>query len=409
MSVAFSLHPLQEYITQQTDPVCAYYYDLDYLSQRIQWISENLPDKVNFYYAIKANSDQPVLETLSPYIHGFEVASLGEIHKARQADSHRPIAFGGPGKTRVELQGALDAGVELYHIESVLQLDRLNELAAKAGQKVKVLLRVNPRFELPDATLQMAGKATQFGIDQAQIPEVLASLASYPQLECVGFHFHAISNNLDADSHLLLVKTYIEVARGWQQSHGLNMELLNIGGGIGINYQDSDQQFAWQHYCQELNKLIQEADIAFSLAMECGRFVSATCGCYVAEVTDIKSNHDQYFAVLRGGNHQFRLPSSWQHNHPFQVISVDHWPWSYPRPGILGEKITLCGELCTPKDVLASRVEIEQLNVGDLILFEQTGAYGWHISHHNFLSHAHPDRIYHSNSQLLFIKEDASC
>lgn len=407
MTVPFSLTPLLHHIKQQDVPISAYYYDLNHLAQRIQWITSNLPQQVQFYYAIKANSDAPVLNTLAPHVHGFEVASLGEIHQVRQASPGTRIAFGGPGKTEVELQGALEAGVELYHVESELQLVRLNTLAVKSGKEVKVLLRVNPRFELPDATLQMAGKPTQFGIDQAHVGDLLGTLSTYSHIRCVGFHFHALSNNLDAGSHLLLVRSYVEVVRAWQREHGLDIELLNIGGGIGINYTPAGAQFDWPHFCQQLREYLENEDVDFGLAMECGRFVTATMGCYVTEVTDIKTNHGEHFAILRGGTHHFRLPSSWQHNHPFQVMPVEQWNWPCPRPEVSEQPVTLCGELCTPKDVLAKQITVDRLRVGDLVLFEKSGAYGWHISHHDFLSHPHPERIYHQDNQLQRVTQTA--
>ena len=399
MTDPISLPPLLQYLEQQEAPISAFYYDLDHLAQRIQWITTHLPRGVQFYYAIKANSDAPVLATLAPHVHGFEVASLGEIHQVRQSSPGKPIAFGGPGKTDVELQGALNAGVELYHIESELQLIRLNTLAAQAGQEVKVLLRVNPRFDLPDATLQMAGKPTQFGIDQSQIADLLGSLSAYSHIRCVGFHFHALSNNLDAHSHLQLVRSYVETVLAWQRDHDLAVEVLNIGGGIGINYTPGGGQFDWPGFCQQLTQYLAVEKPGFELAMECGRFVAATMGCYVAEVTDIKVNHGEHFAILRGGSHHFRLPSSWQHNHPFRILPVEHWRWPCPRPAVSGQPVTLCGELCTPKDVLAKQITVERLRVGDLVLFEKAGAYGWHISHHDFLSHPHPARIYHQSNQ----------
>ncbi|NWO07759.1 MAG: type III PLP-dependent enzyme [Alteromonadaceae bacterium] len=402
MTVPFSLTPLLQYIEQQQSsniPISVYYYDLDHLAQRIRWITDNLPPQVQFYYAIKANSDAPVLDTLAPHVHGFEVASLGEVRQVRNASPATPLAFGGPGKTPVELEGALDAGVELYHIESRLQLVRLNTLAAESGKVVKVLLRVNPRFDLPDATLQMAGKPTQFGIDQTQIGDLLESLPTYSNIRCVGFHFHALSNNLDASSHLLLVHSYVEVVRAWQREYDLAIEVLNIGGGIGINYTPGGIQFDWRRFCQELEYYLEREEVGFKLAMECGRFVTATMGCYVTEVTDVKISHDEHFAILRGGSHHFRLPSSWQHNHPFQVLPTERWNWPCPRPGVSAQSVTLCGELCTPKDVLAKGVTVEKLRAGDVVLFEKAGAYGWHISHHDFLSHPHPDRIYRQGSE----------
>jgi len=100
---------------------------------------------------------------------------------------------------------------------------------------------------------------------------------------------------------------------------------------------------------------------------------------------------------LRGGSHHFRLPVSWQHNHPFVILARDAWPYPFSRPGVHDAPVTLCGELCTPKDVLARDVHVDDLRAGDCVAFSLAGAYGWHISHHDFLSHPHPERVYLDN------------
>jgi diaminopimelate decarboxylase len=100
---------------------------------------------------------------------------------------------------------------------------------------------------------------------------------------------------------------------------------------------------------------------------------------------------------VRGGTHQFRLPSSWQHNHPFTVLAVEAWNSTAPRPELLDEPITVVGELCTPKDVLAREVRVPRVRVGDVLVFSHAGAYGWEISHHDFLSHPHPEQLFLSD------------
>uniref|UniRef100_A0AAE9PT57 Orn/DAP/Arg decarboxylase 2 C-terminal domain-containing protein n=2 Tax=Paenibacillus polymyxa TaxID=1406 RepID=A0AAE9PT57_PAEPO len=113
-------------------------------------------------------------------------------------------------------------------------------------------------------------------------------------------------------------------------------------------------------------------------------------GYYAAEVTDIKTSHGQHFAVLRGGTHHNRLPASWGHNHPFHIMSTDRWGHSFARPEVRDNKVHVVGELCTPKDRMHSDAEVERLRVGDIIVFEKSGAYCWTISHHDFLGHPHP-------------------
>jgi 2-[(L-alanin-3-ylcarbamoyl)methyl]-2-hydroxybutanedioate decarboxylase len=388
-----------DYIAEQHSEVCAFIYDLDQLSAHIRTMTSRLPKQVDCYYAIKANSDSAILRALLPHVYGFEVASMGEIEKVRAISQNVPIAFGGPGKTITELTRALTLNVQLYHLESELQLARLNQLAKEQNQLVRCLLRVNPYFDLPSATLQMAGQATQFGIDERELLALLPRLGDYPNIQVEGLHFHCLSNNLDAVKHVTLVRHYLQTASTWAAQFGLTWTTVNIGGGIGVTYQ-GETEFDFPLYAEQLTLLCRDYP-QLHLATECGRYISADCGVYLTEVTDIKLSHNEYFAVLRGGTHHFRLPSSWQHSHPFKIYPRETWHYPFTRPSVTDTAITLCGELCTPKDVLAKNVHVAQLKVADVIVFQKAGAYGWHISHHDFLSHPHPQRLYIKENQFM--------
>jgi diaminopimelate decarboxylase len=375
-------------------PACAYLYDLDHLRTRAAGLAAALPEDCDLYYAIKANSDAPVLRALLGATAGFEVASLGEIERVRAVEADVPVVFGGPGKTDAELEGALRLGVRLIHVESALQLRRLDRIAQRMGRRADVLLRVNPAYGLPGATLQMGGRPTQFGIDQAELPAVIALACDLPGVRLVGLHLHAGSNSLDADQHLELISRHIALAQQCRDEHGLALEWLNVGGGIGIDYTDPNRTFDWPRFCAGLAQLLQQRRPGCRIVLECGRFISADCGCYVAEVIDLKHNHGKHFAIVRGGTHHFRLPVSWQHNHPFFVAPNDAWPYPFARPELTDARLTICGELCTPKDVFAQEVTVPRVRVGDRIVFMLAGAYGWHISHHDFLSHPHPEWVF---------------
>ena len=390
-----SLLALQRYVASRPSPVCAYVYDLAHLRRRGQALSRQLPPGCHLFYAVKANSDAPVLRALRPGVEGFEVASLGEIEKVRAVDSRVPIVFGGPGKTDTELEGALQHDVSLFHIESELQLRRLDWLAQRHGRVAQILLRINPAHAPAQAKLRMGGQPSQFGIAEDQAMAVLAVARQCRHVQVQGLHFHALSNNLDAQVHLALVGHYLALAARWQREHRLPLRWLNVGGGIGVNYADPSQLFDWDGFCRGLPALLAACGTAPPrLALECGRFLSACCGHYLAEVIDLKPCFGQWFAILRGGSHHFRLPSSWQHDHPCFVIEREAWPYPFARPTLSGGRVTLCGELCTPKDVLARDVPLPRLRVGDCLAFPLAGAYGWHISHHDFLSHPQPERMF---------------
>ncbi|MGF6951724.1 diaminopimelate decarboxylase [Neobacillus sp. B4I6] len=134
---------------------------------------------------------------------------------------------------------------------------------------------------------------------------------------------------------------------------------------------------------------------------ESGRYITSSCGYYAAEVLDIKQNHGKYFCVVRGGSHHFRLPAAWKHSHPFTIVPVEKWSYPFKRPEVNRAVITVTGGLCTPNDVLARDILVTKVRVGDIILFSYTGAYGWSISHHDFLSHPHPKHLYIESNSII--------
>jgi diaminopimelate decarboxylase len=376
-------------------PVCLYAYELDELATHVRHIVETLPRRCRMFYAMKANSAEPLLRTLAPLVAGFEVASGGEVAKARAADPTIPVIFGGPAKTDEEIEYALTHGVARLHAESVLELARISTVAVRIGRSADVLLRVNLAGPFPSATLAMAGRPTQFGIDERDLPHAVELARSLPGLRMVGFHLHSLSNNLSARAHLQMLALYRDKVLGWEREFGLACEVINVGGGIGVNYTDTTEQFDWRSFSRGLRDLEETFPAHWTeIDFECGRFLVAAHGYYATEVLDIKRNHGVHYLLVRGGTHHFRLPVSWQHSHPFTLVGIHHWSLPCPRPELRDEPVTVVGELCTPKDVLAQDVVLPQVRVGDVLLFTHAGAYGWEISHHDFLSHPPPDHLF---------------
>ncbi|MFC4766593.1 type III PLP-dependent enzyme [Effusibacillus consociatus] len=386
-----------------SEPFCAFLYDLDHLREHVRRRVETLPASCRLFYAIKANSDEPILRTLAPIVDGFEVASLGEVKKVRAVAPDIPILFGGPGKTDEEIEGAIDHHVSLLHVESVHELQRVANLASQRGIQVPILLRVNLRGPLPDATLAMAGRPTQFGIDETEIAEAIRLAQGLESVKLEGFHLHSLSNNLNPEQHVRLVEYYCERVTGWIKEFALQITYLNAGGGIGVNYADLEEQFDWDLFVKRLGPMLEaKCPAGVTPLFECGRYLTASCGYYAVEVLDIKRNHGKNYVVIRGGTHHFRLPVSWQHSHPFQVIPVERWDYPFLRKELHDNEITVVGQLCTPKDVLAKDIVVPRVRIGDVILFQYAGAYGWAISHHDFLSHPHPEHVYLEQSDRTF-------
>ncbi|TCP55754.1 diaminopimelate decarboxylase [Tumebacillus sp. BK434] len=377
-------------------PLKAYFYDLTALTRHVQRFVQALPPQCRYFYAIKANSEHAMLEALAPHVHGFEVASIGEVHRVRAVSLEAPIIFGGPGKADEELEGAIDQRVTLLHVESLHELARLEEIAGRKGAVMDILLRVNLRGPLPSGTLQMAGVPTQFGIDEQVIGAAIRQALRCAHVRLQGFHFHSLSNNLDVEQHLKMVGHYARKARSWADEYGFELRYINAGGGVGVNYADLAAQFDFETFAAALPDQLQAAGEGVTVLFECGRYAVASCGYYATEVLEIRHNHGQWYAVVEGGLHHFLLPGAWKHTHPMTVVPVERWPYPFERPEVQHQAVTVAGKMHMPKDILAHQVQIERLRAGDLLLFPYAGAYGWAISAHDFSDLEYPELIYYT-------------
>ncbi|MBB5120282.1 type III PLP-dependent enzyme [Streptomyces eurocidicus] len=375
---------------ERAEPFCAYVHDTAAIADHARRLRAALPDACTLLYAVKANSRPEVLSALAPVVDGFEISSGGELRKARAADGDARVVFNGPGKSWAAVEEGLRAGVDLFNVESLTDLARLDAVAGRTGTRARVLLRVNTRRPLVTGTHQMVGEATQFGIDEDQLPQVAAAALAAPHIDVEGLHLHSVSNNPDAASHLAFVDRCLALAAELRARHGLPTRVLDIGGGFGVDYSGDGRHFDWDAFARGLHDR-SAALTGIELVIEPGRSLVAEHGFYCAEVLDVKHNHGRAFAVLRGGIHQFRLPKVLGADHPFTVVGVDSWPWPVDRTELRDTPVALCGELGTPADVLTRATRVGRLRTGDIVVFPMAGAYGWEISHRDFLSHPHPD------------------
>ncbi len=378
------------------EPLCAYVYDLQALYQHVIRLVSTLPQGCELFYAIKANSDLPLLQTLEPLIDGFEVSSGGELDWVREHFADVPVIFSGPGKLDQEINRAIEQNVDCLHIESLNELWRLAEIIKQTGKVAKILLRVNLAVDdLAKTSLMMGGKPTPFGFHVQQLKDCLEWLRAHPEIRLRGFHFHLLSHQLDARAHLQLLAAYQLQVREWCDEYALDIDHINVGGGIGINYRQPEQQFDWATFSAGLAALVNNGNLlGIPMRFELGRYITAACGYYVMQVIDIKQSYDKNFLIGRGGTHHFRTPYAQGHSHPLHLLPINAWPYAFPRPEISDAKVSIVGQLCTPKDLLAYDVPIDTVRCGDLMIFPYAGAYAWNISHHEFLRHPHPTQWY---------------
>ncbi|MEY9945057.1 diaminopimelate decarboxylase [Kitasatospora sp. GAS1066B] len=377
-----------EVAARPAEALPAYLYDLPALRAHAAAVRAALPERVELYYAAKANPDPAVLTALRDTVDGYEASSGGELTHLRAAVPGARLAFGGPGKAPAELAAALAAGVHRWHVESVAELHRL---AALATEPVDLLLRVNLPVRagaLDGVPLAMGGRPTPFGLDPEQLGHALRLLADprlARRLRLRGIHAH-LASGLHAADQLAVAEQLVD----WAAGLPVPIKEVNLGGGMAVDYADPTARFDWPGYGAGLARLLRRHP-GLRLRIEPGRALTAYCGWYASEVLEVKRSHGEEFAVLRGGTHHLRTPAARGHDQPFAVLPVEHWPHPWPRPAAESGRVTLAGQLCTPKDVLAHRAAVPALRAGDRVVFGLAGAYAWNISHHGFLMHPQPD------------------
>ncbi len=365
-----------------------YAYDRQVITHRLQTLRGTLPEGIHVHYAIKANSMPAVVQHLAGLTDGLDVASVGEMKTALDTGiSGEKISFAGPGKSNRELTAAIAAGVTI-NMESEGEMVRITTIGEQLAIAPRVAVRINPDFELKTSGMKMSGGPKPFGIDAERIPDVLKRIASL-ELDFQGFHIFSGSQNLRPEALIEAQTKTFELAYRMAEYAPKPISWLNIGGGFGIPYFPGEQPLDLQPVADNLRLLLDECKTRLpdaEIVIELGRYLVGEAGIYVCEVIDKKVSRGETFILTNGGLHHHLAASGnfgqvIRKNYPVCVgnrVSSDKT-----------EIVSIVGPLCTPLDILASKVELPVMETGDLVVIYQSGAYGLNASPQDFLSHPH--------------------
>ena len=381
----------------------AYIYDTARLSKRVKCLNNMMPQGVEVFYAMKANPHPTFLDAAQQAgVTGIEIASLGEAKKAIAAGfSPSQLIYTGPGKSLEELAWCVDNSIRTIHIESLVEAHRIQNLCVAAGKTQDVLLRINANFDIHDAQTTFSGGSKKFGIDEEQLDVALPQILALDKLNFHGLHVFAASGVLNVNDLLHNCELVFELTQRIEEKYqGVTCDIIDFGGGFGVDYEETGNDFDPQAYADGLSALIAKYDFQNRhFVLELGRWMAAECGWFCTEIIDIKTSRGKKQVVCAGGINHFRRPAALSINHPMAIVNLGRTKLFENQESIHQEKVYFGGPLCTSADKLANDVLIEEAHIGDIAVFGLAGAYGLTMSNNDFLSHAKPKEIIVTNPE----------
>lgn len=382
-----------------------YLYDIDAAADHLKVLQQGLPENTDVLYCVKANPNPKIIEMYRDLTSRVDLSSGGEIELALaagwQADA---MSLAGPGKTTEELQLAISKNIGSLSIESIGELRRAAKIAEEIDTTVQVLLRINPQSVPAAFAMKMGGVASQFGIPEEEIDEVIETAKRLRSIQLQGFHIFSGTQCLKLDAAMENVRQTLETSERLASKHDLELEEVNVGGGVGVAYFPREEDVPPGDLSHALSRLITEFRRNSDrlrhtrVAIELGRYLIARFGVYVAQVTEVKQSRNKHFAILNGGmNHCFPATGN------FGQLIKKNYPVANLSRKVADEdlvKTEIVGPLCTPLDSMARSLLMAPAEVDDLVAFENCGAYSFSASPLMFLSHKTPIELVYRHGEI---------
>ena len=347
-----------------------YYYDAELLRQTLRTINEEAGRHEGFvvHYAVKANANPKILRIIREAGLGADCVSGGEIEASIKAGfPASKIVYAGVGKSDWEINLGLDSDIFCFNVESIPELEVINELAAQKGKVARVAFRLNPNVGAHTHANITTGLAeNKFGIAMRDMLTVIDEASKMANVKFVGLHFHIGSQILDMGDFQALCNRVNELQDELER-HRIRVEHINVGGGLGVDYEHPnrlpipDFKAYFDTYAKRL-KLRNGQTLHFEL----GRAVVAQCGSLITRTLYIKEGATKRFAIVDAGFPDLIRPALYQAYHKIENITSEE-----PK-----ETYDVVGPICESTDVFAKQIDLNKTRRGDLLAIRSAGAYG---------------------------------
>lgn len=359
--------PVEKFCELQTP---FYYYDTKLLRDTLASVNREAGKYYNYsvHYAVKANANPKVLSIIRESGLGADCVSGGEIRAAIKAGfPTNKIVYAGVGKSDWEINLGLDYNIFCFNVESIPELEVINELAAAKGKIANVAFRINPNVGAHTHANITTGLAeNKFGISMEDMDKVIDVAVEMKNVKFIGLHFHIGSQILDMGDFIALCNRVNEL-QNKLESRRILVEHINVGGGLGIDYAHPNRQAIpdFKEYFRTYDEHLQLRPYQ-TLHFELGRAIVGQCGSLISRVLYVKQGSKKQFAILDAGMTDLIRPALYQAYHKIENITS----------GEPVETYDVVGPICESSDVFGKAIDLNKVKRGDLIALRSAGAYG---------------------------------
>ena len=346
-----------------------YWYNMDLLEQTLQAVkTESGKYGYHVHYAMKANANETIIKKIRDYGLGADCVSGNEVLAAAKAGfTIDNIVFAGVGKSDDEIIIGLDNNIFCFNVESIPELEVLNEIATSKGKQAKVALRINPNVSVSTHHYITTGlEENKFGINMWEMEDVIEALQKLNAIELIGLHFHIGSQITDLQDFKSLCIRVNEIQE-WFYAHQIIVDHVNVGGGLGINYEHPNEESIpdFKGYFKVFNDFL-ELRPKQKLHFELGRAIVGQCGSLITKVLYIKKGVQTSFAIVDAGMTELIRPALYQAVHKIENLSSD----------LPEKKYDVVGPICESSDCFAKALLLPETKRNDIIAIRSAGAYG---------------------------------
>jgi diaminopimelate decarboxylase len=349
-----------------------YYYDISILENNLKLLSNCIEDFNKVHFSVKSNTNPKLLNLIKSYGLGIDAVSSNEIkHCLELGFDSKDVVFAGVGKSDQEIEYAIKNNISYFNAESIQEIEVINAISNKLSRRTNVSIRINPNIKTDThKKIQTGSSDDKFGIDLNDL-YYIPKLNNLENIRITGIHFHIGSQLINLKPFNELCETSNDVLN-YLKENGLKIKNINVGGGLGINYENPEKNFLsnFKDFISLFNKKIKKEKGQF-IDFELGRSIVGQCGFLISKILYSKKSYDRNFLILDSGMNNLIRPALYNSRHKISNITSKHKSFL---------NYDVVGPICESSDTFAKDYKLIKSNRGDLIVIHSCGAYGESMS-----------------------------